>query len=333
MCRLYLKEQGSKVSCEGRRIVISKDDKVLLEVPIHRIDEIVVEGRVAITIPALTILLDRQVPLTLASTRGRFRGILSPPFSPGVNLRKQLYKASDNNQFVMDFARDVVHSKIINAGMVLRRYFYNHGDQFIREKAQEILDVDSYLNSTDSVDSLRGYEGTAARLYFAALVAIFASLNVNFSGRIRRPPTDPVNSVLSYIYILLTSLVSTKIQIAGLDVFCGIMHKPNRNAPALALDLVEQFRQPIADRFVMLMFNRKQLTADDFEQTKVYPAMIKEKSKNRLIENWEDFLATPQTLLSPDEKITPEKLMELKIDEFAKSLLSGEKYHNFTICK
>lgn len=216
---------------------------------------------------------------------------------------------------------------------MLRRYCYNHPDETVRQKAKEILEVKKSLQSVSSVDSFRGYEGTAARAYFAGLVRVFQSLKVDFNGRIRRPPTDPVNSALSFVYIILTDIVNTKIQIAGLDPFCGIVHKPNRNAPALTLDLVEQFRQPVADRFVMLVFNRRQLTADDFEPTAVYPCALKEKAKKKLIEAWEDFLNTPQKLEAQSRKITPDKLMDKKTDEFAKALLKGEQYRHFTICQ
>ncbi len=267
MCQLYLTEQGSKLCRKGRRLIVRKDEEELFEVPLHRIDRIIIMGIAQITGSALALLLDRGIPLVLTTKTGRIRGTLLPSMDPAMQLRKNQYNLSDNAQYCLDFASDLVQTRAHNDITVIKRYARNHRSDFLKERIKTMDELASGIASKASIDQLRGSEGAIARQYFSALVDIFKPLGFSFAGRIRRPPGDPVNAMLSFCYILLTEMVCSAIQSAGLDVFCGFMHKPNRNAPALALDMVEQFRQPIVDRFVMLVLNRRQFSEQDFEKT------------------------------------------------------------------
>ncbi|HDS85030.1 MAG TPA: CRISPR-associated endonuclease Cas1 [Phycisphaerales bacterium] len=188
------------------------------------------------------------------------------------------------------------------------------------------------IETQQTIDSLRGIEGIIAREYFAALVKVFEGLDLNFSGRVRRPPTDPVNAVLSYTYILLTEHCACALQTTRFDIYLGFMHKPNRNAPALALDFVEQFRQPIADRFVMLLFNKKILQAADFNPGPMHSVLLTESAKRTLITQWEQFLETPQRLLENQPHLSPRDLLYRQAEAFEAAIRDKKSYTHYRLC-
>lgn len=161
---------------------------------------------------------------------------------------------------------------------------------------------------------------------------MFEGLDLNFSGRVRRPPTDPVNAVLSYTYILLTEHCACALQTTRFDIYLGFMHKPNRNAPALALDFVEQFRQPIADRFVMLLFNKKILQAADFNPGPMHSVLLTESAKRTLITQWEQFLETPQRLLENQPHLSPRDLLYRQAEAFEAAIRDKKSYTHYRLC-
>jgi len=161
---------------------------------------------------------------------------------------------------------------------------------------------------------------------------VFEGLDLNFSGRVRRPPTDPVNAVLSYTYILLTEHCACALQTTRFDIYLGFMHKPNRNAPALALDFVEQFRQPIADRFVMLLFNKKILQAADFNPGPMHSVLLTESAKRTLITQWEQFLETPQRLLENQPHLSPRDLLYRQAEAFEAAIRDKKSYTHYRLC-
>jgi CRISP-associated protein Cas1 len=331
MCTLYLTEQGSKLRCTGRRLIVTKEDEKLIEVPVHKVDTVVIEGHSQITSSALALLLDRGVSLVLSTMRQRIRGMLQGPLTPAVELRQKQYALSSNADYCRRFSENMVRARAANFSSVLKRFSSNHPGLNLRKHVDTIGQYIDRIQSSACIDSLRGYEGIISREYFAALVSIFSSLGAGFEGRIKRPPTDPVNSCLSYIYVILTAKVAASIETQGLDVFCGLMHKPNRNAPALALDLVEQFRQPIADRFVMYVFNKRILSRDDFDRQSNGSIIIKKDAKSRMLEHWERFLLKEQKLTNSLEPLCPQQLIKDKIYEFKNDLLNSRQYAHFEL--
>ncbi|NLE29143.1 MAG: CRISPR-associated endonuclease Cas1 [Phycisphaerae bacterium] len=332
MQTLYIKEQGSKVGCKGRRLIITKDDQELLAVPICRLTRIVIVGRVQVTTQAMSILLDRRIPLVMTSLTGRLRGVVCPPDTPHVSLRQKQYLLAADPNYALDFCRDMVAARAVNACNVIRRYLYNHPQKDIRIHAQQILEYASQIDEQPTFDSLRGIEGIIAREYFSAMVGIFADLGMNFSGRVRRPPTDPVNAVLSYTYVILTEHCCCVLQTTQFDIFLGFMHKPNRNAPALALDFVEQFRQPIADRFVMLMFNKKMLQVSDFSSGPMNAVLLSDRAKRTLMTQWETFMDTPQRLLEKHPPLSPRELLYHQAQAMETAIRNNQKFEHYRLC-
>lgn len=328
MGAVYLQQQGARVVQKGRRLRVIKDDEQLLSIPIHRIDRLVIMGRIQLTASAMALLLDRKIPLVWTTSRGRVRGSLRPPLDPHTRIRRQQYARAADPAYCWAFSRDLVKAKSSSMVNVIRRYAYNHPDLQKKSFVRPILDLLPRIDTHSSMDALRGIEGLLSRAYIAAMVEIFRHLEMDFGGRIRRPPADPVNACLSYVYVLLTTLAENALHTTDLDPYCGFLHAPNRNAPALALDFVEQFRQPLADRFVMLMFNKRILQKVDFHsgQGNPRPVLLTESARKRLIGQWETFLHTPQRLIERAEKITPFQLIFRKAEQLETAVQTETPY-------
>lgn len=328
MGTVYLQEQGAKVSRQGRRLLVSKDDQPLLSVPIHRLRRLVIIGRIQLTTSALALLLDRGISVVLLTLRGQVRGALLPPDSPRTDIRRSQYALAGSPDQILHFCRRLVRAKAVSAANVIRRYTYNHPQPELKNAAEDILQLAERLEQQPTVDAIRGIEGLIGRTYFQALVGIFRSLEMDFGGRVRRPPADPVNACMSYVYMLLTALTYSALQTTHLDPFCGLMHASIRGAPALSFDLVEQFRQPIADRFVMLLFNRKILRKEDFQfgTGRPKPVLLADPAKKRLLAEWETYLHTPQRLIEKREPLCPFELIFSQAEQLEKAVQSGRPY-------
>lgn len=323
MSTLYLREQGSKLGCQGRRLVVTKEDRRLFEAPIHRFERVVLVGHVQITSHAVALLLDQQVPLVQTTTTGRFRGVLNPPDSHHVELRKRQYRLVDVPEFADPFCRNLVAAKAGNMVSVLRRYAYNHEDKTILEHVARIKDYSVRIGSHSGAESLRGVEGMAAREYFAALGKILTPRGIAFGGRNRRPATDPFNSVLSFCYTLLTNYCICAVQTTGLDVFLGFMHSGHHGGAALAFDFVEPFRQPVVDRFVLGMFLRNELDEHDFQPGPNGAVYLREEPKKKLIGDWETHFETPRRYEEASEKPVEKIAARDLINEYAERLASS----------
>lgn len=323
MSTLYLREQGSKLGCQGRRLIVTKNDQRLFEAPIHRFERVVLVGHVQVTSHATALLLDHQVPLVQTTTTGRFRGILSPPESQHVELRKKQYRLADEPEFADALCRKLVATKAENMVNVLKRYAYNHEDKTILEHINRIKDYSAKTDTYSGPDSLRGVEGMAAREYFAALGKILTPRGITFNGRNRRPAVDPFNAVLSFCYTLLTNYCICTLQTTGLDVFLGFMHSSHHGGAALAFDFIEPFRQPIVDRFVLGMFLRKELNETDFQPGPNAAVYLKEEPKKKMIGSWETHFQKPRRYEEKPENPTGKISARDLINLYAERLESG----------
>lgn len=332
MSTVYLCQQGAKVSRQGRRLLVSQDDQEILGIPLHRVDRLIFMGRIQITESAMALLLDRRIPLVLTSQNGRLRGVLVPPDTPHVQLRKNQYRLSEQPDYVLAFCKDLIAARADSAMSVIRRFAYNHPAVPLDPYVQQIQSYRQAIDTADNLDSLRGVEGIIVRQYFAALSEMFRALGTVFEGRVRRPPTDPVNAALSFAYVLLTELAACALHGMRLDIFCGIMHAENRNAPALALDFVEQFRQPLADRFVMWLFNKRILQPADFQTLPNGRGMLlSDAARRRLIAEWELFLDKPQRLCENQTVLTPRQIIFQQAERLEQAFAQQTPYRHFRL--
>ena len=264
MPTLYVTEPDARIEKEYRRLLVSTPDKVLLALPIARLDHIVLIGCAGVTTPALHALLEAEIGLTLLSRSGRLLGRLCPATAPNIALRHQQYARAQSDNFCVELARAVVSGKLRNSRSLARRWLRTVPDAEHQPTLARLDRAVTALAGAESLARLRGLEGSGTRAYFAlwrqALDPPFT-----FNKRTRRPPRDPVNAMLSFGYTLLTDNLMTACEIVGLDPYDGFLHADKYGRPALALDLMEEFRALIVDAVVLTLVNRERLTPDDFE--------------------------------------------------------------------
>ncbi|MDR7588022.1 MAG: CRISPR-associated endonuclease Cas1 [Armatimonadota bacterium] len=289
MAALYVVEQGAVVQKEGERLVVRKDGRSLANVPVFKVDSVVVFGGVQVSTQAMALLLARGVELAFMSMDGRLKGRLMPVESRNVLLRLQQYERYHDPAFRLELARAVVRGKLLNARALILRYQRNHPDAPLDEPLGALEDSLARIDSAGDLDSLRGMEGRGTAAYFTAFARMVTG-ELRFSGRSRRPPGDPVNALLSLGYSLLTQEMFGAIAARGFDPYLGFFHDVRYGRPALALDLVEEFRAPVVDRMVLALVNRRVFGPADFEEGTEGGVFLTKDAFRRFLAAYEDRL-------------------------------------------
>jgi CRISPR-associated protein Cas1 len=254
-------------------------------IPLIKVDEVVVLGEVTLTASAIHLLLERDIEITFLGHYGQFKGRLSPPFSKNAILRMAQYRAHQDMSKRCELARRFVIGKLMNQRTMLQRYQRRQSDAHMQQVIEQMstllhqlaalsLDrtpVPQRLASGDNriagtpLEAILGMEGAGSAAYFSCFGKLLSDPRQwPFPGRVKRPPTDPVNALLSFGYALLTNKVASAVQVVGFDHFVGYLHSSFYGRPSLALDLVEEFRPIIVDSVVLNMLNNRMLTPGDF---------------------------------------------------------------------
>jgi len=232
-------------------------------VPQFRVERVVVFGPVHITYAAVSHVLAKRIEVCFLSRFGVPRGRLCPADDARSDVRLAQFRALSDEAFRLRVSRCIVSAKLRNCRQVVMRYSRNHQEAELRHAIVNLKQQSVRAAEASGIEQLRGIEGSAARTYFAAFGTMVGS-DALFDGRSRRPPRDPANAVLSLGYTLLGGELTGVLAAHGLDPYLGIYHSSRRGVPALAQDILEEFRAPVVDRLVLAMLNRKELTAEDF---------------------------------------------------------------------
>jgi CRISP-associated protein Cas1 len=267
---LYVTTPDAYLRLDNDTICVKVESEVKLRVPMHHIGSVVCFGNIGLSTPLIHRLGDDGISLVMLDQNGRFKARLEGSVSGNVLLRQAQHQRSGNPTATLDIARNCVAGKIKNARQVLLR-----GSREAKQDDEAATlgrasdDLAASLRSLPGVadlDALRGFEGDAARRYFAALnLLIRPDMRDTFGmdGRTRRPPRDRINALLSFLYAMLMNDCRSACEAAGLDPQLGFLHAVRPGRAALALDLMEEFR-PLADRLVLTLINRGQISAGDF---------------------------------------------------------------------
>ncbi len=254
-------------------------------VPLIKIDEVVVLGEVTLTASAIHLLLERDIEITFLGHYGQFKGRVSPPFSKNAVLRMAQYRAHMDMAKRCELARRFVIGKLMNQRTMLQRLNRRQSDAAMKQAIeqmdtllrqlaalpldrpyvpQRLMGGDNRIAGTP-LEAILGIEGAGSAAYFNCFGKLLSDPRQwPFPGRVKRPPTDPVNALLSFGYSLLTSKVASAVQLVGFDHFVGYLHSSFYGRPSLALDLVEEFRPIIVDSVVLNMLNHRMFSTDDF---------------------------------------------------------------------
>ncbi|MCX2968998.1 MULTISPECIES: type I-C CRISPR-associated endonuclease Cas1c [Streptomyces] len=291
---LYVQTQGIELRLEEDSLRIRLPDQPARRVlPLRRIDAIVVYGHVTLTTELIARCAQDRRPVTWMTRAGRFLGRLDGAVQGNVLLRHAQHRAHDDKDTRVAIARNAVAAKIRNSRWVLLRAARDAApaqQAAMRTAASELADALAKTPEAPDTDTLMGYEGNAARLHFETLRHALRPADgiPPFVRRERRPPTDPVNSALSFAYGLLRGLVHGAAEQVGLDPYVGYLHGIRPGKPALVLDLMEEFRAPLADRLVLTLFNRRQLRAEHFDHLPGGAVTLTDDGRTALVQAWQE---------------------------------------------
>ena len=272
---LVVQSQRARISKEGDTLKVADEEQGETTVRLIEVSDVALFGNVAITAPALAALMEREIPVTFHSHGGWFRGMAHGVGHRNVEVRAAQYRTSFDDGACLRFARDLIAAKIVNQRTILRRNW--RGDKEDRKTVLGRLAAARRAAArAPDMGALRGFEGDAAAIYFRAFAVLLrppADGNQDtpgdlapfrFEARNRRPPTDPVNAMLSLAYAMLTRHLTVALAAVGLDPYRGLFHAPRHGRPALALDMMEPFRPVVADSVVLSAVNTGEVSADDF---------------------------------------------------------------------
>jgi CRISP-associated protein Cas1 len=263
----YVMEQNASVSCDGERLLIKKGNTLLHALHLFKLDQLVLFGNVSLTPQAITRLLKENVDTVFMTSNGRYRGRLQAPHSKNISLRMEQFRKLVDAAFCLQTARSLVEGKISNLRGVLLRLNRSREGLSLEDHILSLKRLAEKVGAAEDLDVLRGYEGRAAVVYFEGFSRGFLADGVTFTKRVRRPPTDPVNALLSLGYTFLFNTVLAACSLVGFDPYLGCLHSVEYGRPSLALDLMEEWRPIMVDALVLSVFNLKTLGLQDFVQS------------------------------------------------------------------
>lgn len=286
---LYITRQETYLHKERETIVIKQGDEKLGQFPSLSLGSILCFGRVSVSPFLMGYCAEQGIGLAFYTEYGRFLARVQGRENGNVLLRREQYRWADSPEKANAVARLSVAAKIANSRSILQRELRNHGDNAsIREAVDKLANNLRRVRNAESVDEARGMEGDAANTYFGIFNELLKGSDFTFGGRVRRPPTDPVNALLSFIYSLITQECVSALQGVGLDPYVGFLHKDRPGRPSLALDLLEEFRAAWADRFVLTLVNRQQVQLKDFETDASGAVRMKEDPRKRILTAYQE---------------------------------------------
>ncbi|WP_457573880.1 CRISPR-associated endonuclease Cas1 [Desulfolithobacter sp.] len=262
MDALYILEPGSYLRKDGDCLKILRDNTVLDTIPASGLRQLTLGGRVSLSGPVLDFLIKNRIDTVFMTPEGRFRARLLLDEPGHVELRQQQYLRLADTRFKRDTAREIVRGKLENQARLLLRRGSRNSIAEVRTAAIQIKALEQKLDSADDVEQIRGIEGYGARLFYSVFGLMLRS-DFSFTGRNRRPPRDPINALLSFVYTLFTNEVQNGIKRTGLDPYLGALHEIAPGRPSLACDLVEEWRI-FGERLVLTLVNRRVVKPEDF---------------------------------------------------------------------
>ena len=321
---LYITEEMQiKPSVEAMEIIRTNNERKI-RIPYHMIESMCIFGKTNIEDAVLSKCMQYGIGIYVLTQNGKFRYSIQGPTRGNVLLRKRQYLLSESCER-LKIATEIIRAKIKNGYMVLQRFQRNHPEINFTDTIQKLKKVLEGVSLCTTVDELRGKEGEAARIYFSVFDQMILVRNpeMRFRARSKRPPEDRCNALLSFVYTLLTTECIHALECKGMDPYVGFIHGDRPGKPSLALDLMEELRPMIADRFVIKLINRKIISLDMFEERGdgVY---LNSEGKTIVLREWAQMKNKEIIYFEKDEKI-PRGLVPYVQASVLSSVLRGEK--------
>ena len=264
MGTVYVTQEDAFIAKIDERLRVKFEKKTILDVPLIKVDGVVVLGRATVSPATISELLERHIPLTFLTSTGRYLGRLEPEVTKNIFIRKAQWQAVGDSPQAVHLVRGFVRGKLKNYRNFLVRRQRESNTVDLSKDIHHIEQALSPIDTTDTIPSLRGLEGAGSAAYFGCFDKLIRNPEFEFIKRVRRPPTNPVNSLLSFGYALLRHDVQSAVNLIGFDPYLGYLHCDRYGRPSLALDLMEEFRPLVVDAVVLSTVNKGYLTGKDF---------------------------------------------------------------------
>lgn len=291
---LYVASEGARLRKDGETITVEIDGKVAKRTPAHLLGQIVMFGRTSASPDVLGFASQSGISVAWLGWSGKLLARLEGPQSGNVLLRRAQHRATSNAIAALPVACAMVAAKLANQRAVLRRHLRDYpqapGAAVVDGAQRRLSDAARHSLQAPDLDVLRGQEGEAARAYWSAFPHLIRSSDpdMSFAGRNRRPPLDPVNALLSFLYALLAIDTRAACEAHGLDPQMGFLHRDRPGRMSLALDLMEELRAPMADRVALSLINRRQITGQDFARQETGAVLLSDTARKTVLQAWHD---------------------------------------------
>jgi CRISPR-associated protein Cas1 len=294
MGTIYITQDDAFIGKTDERVQVRVNKQKVLEVPFIKVDGLVILGRANFSPALVSELLNRKIPLSFLTSTGKYLGRLEPEFTKNIFVRKAQWAVTSNSPQAIHVVRGFIRGKLKNYRNLIQLRNRQCSHPQLQESIVKIQSIINSLDTQDNIDSLRGLEGSGSAIYFSCFNLLIKNSAFEFKTRNRRPPKDPVNSLLSLGYALLRHDLQSAVNIVGFDPYLGYLHVPHYGRPALALDLMEEFRPLVTDAVVLNAINNQKLMPNDFisepisnavsltkEGLKIFLRLYEEKKQSR----------------------------------------------------
>lgn len=291
---LFITSEDIYLSLDGENVVANRDGQAVARYPLHTLSGILSFSYSGASPALMGACAQRGIGLAFCTPRGKFLARVSGESSGNVLLRRMQYRMADDPAQSCLIARNMIFGKAHNARWSVERTRRDHGlrvdGDALAETSQVLKDLLPLVNAETSLDSLRGLEGAGATAYFRALDHMILSNKDTFSfhGRTRRPPLDPFNALLSFAYSLLANDCASALESVGLDSYVGFLHRDRPGRTSLALDLMEELRPCLADRFVLTLINNRVMSTSDFQFREGGAVLLTDDARRTFLKAWQE---------------------------------------------
>ncbi|NOX40073.1 MAG: type I-C CRISPR-associated endonuclease Cas1 [Alphaproteobacteria bacterium] len=326
---LYVTSEGAWLHKDGQNVVVKVEGAERGRAPAHLLGQIICFGQVSVSPPLMSFCAQGGISISFLNPYGRFLARVEGPQSGNVLLRRAQHRQTEDEMISLPVAQAIVAAKVSNQRGVIRRALRDHGAKMQTKAKAQLDDATRRLSdsarlalSAETMDVLRGLEGEAANAYFGVFGYLIRHQEPEFAftGRSRRPPLDPVNAILSFLYVLLAQDCRAAAETHGLDPQIGFLHRDRPGRMSLALDLMEEFRAPIADRLCLSLINRHQIAPNQFRYEETGGVFMNEDARTVLLKAWQDRKRTTLHHAFFDEKVPLGLMPQLQAQLLARHL-------------
>ena len=329
---LYIEEQGSMLRIENERFRVTHgkdaEESELIEIPSIKVGQIVIFGACMITPAALRHCLTQNTPIVLLSQQGKYYSRIESTDDVNIALERLQFERSSDETFLLECSRNFVRAKLHNSSVLLKRHAEKSENLRLNKAIADIHLLEKALERAETIDAVRGYEGQGAAVYFSVFQGLFESGTFTFKLRVRRPPTDPVNAMLSFGYSMLFNNIFSMARLHRLHPYVGFLHADKPQHPALISDLIEEFRTLI-DGLVVGIINKQLIGPHEFTTVRhddgsPKGCYLSDESRKTYIREFENLMHRETTHTATGYQVSSRRCLDLQVGEFA-LYLKGEK--------